>query len=241
MKKIGIGLYGTNGHQVQGQLAANSHAELRAVAAVDTAKLPESLRGVRLYATLDEMLKDPGVELVSLCSPRRADQADEAIRCLKAGKHVYGEKPSAMTERDLDRIIETSGKTGKIYHEMAGTVVQQPYMKMRDVVKSGVLGTVVQVLVQKCYPWHDARPKDEDIDGGLALQVGVYAGRFVEHIACEKIKTLKIAETRLGDSRPDSDCRMAVSMIMELNNGGLASAVCNYLNPMQKKCWIDAG
>ena len=30
---------------------------------------------------------------------------------------------------------------------------------------------------------------------------------------------------------------MAVSMIMRLENGGVASAVCNYLNPIQKRCW----
>ena len=75
------------------------------------------------------------------------------------------------------------------------------------------------------------------MDGGLSLQVGVYATRFVEHIACVRIEALEIVETRLGNPLPDSNCRMAVSMLMRLENGGVASAVCNYLNPFPGHLW----
>jgi predicted dehydrogenase len=156
---------------------------------------------------------------------------------MEAGKHVYGEKPSAMTEADLDAIMATSRKTGMQYREMAATFVSQPYKEMRRLIQSGAIGTVVQVLSQKCYPWHARRPADEGVDGGLALQVGVYSTRFVEHVACVRIASIEMIETRLGNPDPDSQCRIAVSMIMRLENGGVASAVCNYLNPIQKLCW----
>ena len=183
------------------------------------------------------MLRDGDVDVVSLCSPRRADQARDAIRCLEAGKHVYAEKPSAMTEPDLDAIIEAMRRTGRQYREMAGTCLEQPYRDMRRLVRSGTIGTVVQVLSQKSYPWHEHRPADEAMDGGLILQVGVYATRFVEHVAGERIAGIDAVETRLGNPNPSSACRMAVSMLMRLRNGGVASAVCNYLNPIGHVCW----
>ena len=235
MRKMRVGLYGCNGHQVHDLLVNHPLAELTAAAAFPHDRIPSGLKP-REYSTLDRLLSDKDVQLVSLCSPRRADQARDAIRCLEAGKHVYAEKPSALNETDLDAILTTSRRTGLQYREMAGVLVTQPYKEMRRVIRSGAIGAVVQVLSQKCYPWADWRPGDEDVDGGLSLQVGVYSTRFIEHIACVRIASIELVETRLGNPVAGSECRMAVSMLMRLENGGVASAVCNYLNPIRHLC-----
>jgi len=237
--KIGIGIYGSNGHQIQNLLINHRRAELVATAAFDPAKLPESLRkrsDIRHYETLDELLRDEQVEFVSLCSPRRRDQAKQAIRCLEAGKHVYAEKPCAMTEKELDAIIATSRRTGMQFHEMAGTAFTQPYLQMRRLVQAGTIGTVVQVLAQKSYPYHDRRPQDEDVDAGLTMQAGVHALRFVEHVACVQVKSIEAMETSLSNPKPGG-LRMAVSMMMRLENGGVASVIANYLNPPTFGSW----
>lgn len=237
MKKLGIGLYGTNGHQIEKLLAAHPRARLVAVAAFGGRPIPDECGEVARYATLEELLADERVELVSLCSPRRADQAADAVKCLLAGRHVYGEKPSALREEDLDRIIATVAQTGFRYHEMGGFALEQPYLAMRDCIRSGTIGEVVQVFIQKSYPWADWRPKDEGIDGGLATQVGIYPLRFIEQVAGVKVTSVEIRETRLGNDHSGSDCRRAVSMLMTLENGGVASAICNYLNPSGHIAW----
>ncbi|MDI7275203.1 MAG: Gfo/Idh/MocA family oxidoreductase [Anaerolineae bacterium] len=231
--KIGVGLYGTNGHQVQGKLDGHAHARLVATAAFDRAQLTPSQQqdpDIRHYDTLEELLQDERVQLVSLCSPVRREQARQAIRCLEAGRHVYAEKPCAMTEADLDAILSAARRTGCRFHEMAGTAFEQPYLAMRALVQAGTVGTVIQVLAQKSYPYHDRRPQDEDVDGGLLMQVGVHALRFVEHVAGVRVATIEAMETRLGNPRPGG-LRMAACMMMRLENGGLASAIANYLNP----------
>jgi predicted dehydrogenase len=237
MKKLGIGLYGTNGHQIEKLLAAHRRARLVAVAAFGDRPLPAECGVVARYETLDELLADDQVEMVSLCSPRRADQAGDAVKCLLAGRHVYGEKPSALREEDLDRIIATVEQTGFRYHEMGGVALEQPYLAMRDCIRSGAIGEVVQVFIQKSYPWADWRPKDQAIDGGLAKQVGIYPLRFIEQVAGLKATSVEIRETRLGNNHAGSDCRRAVSMLMTLENGGVASAICNYLNPAGHIIW----
>ena len=120
---------------------------------------------------------------------------------------------------------------------MGALELEQPYLAMRDCIRSGAIGEVVQVFVQKSYPWADWRPKDEAIDGGLATQVGIYPLRFIEQVAGLKATSVEIHETRLGNDDPDSDCRRAVSMLMTLENGGIASAICNYLNPSSHIIW----
>jgi len=203
MSPIRIGLYGTNGHQIQNALVEHPLGKCVATAAFDRARLPEPLQtgqGIRHYDTLDEMLADDEIDLVSLCSPRRRDQAQEAIRSLEAGKHVYAEKPAAMTEADLNAVIATAHRTGKAFHEMwTGSAMTQPYITMRHIIQAGTIGTVVQVLAQKSYPMHDRRPQDEDVDGGLILQVGVHALRFVEFIAGTKVDDIWAIQTQLGN------------------------------------------
>jgi predicted dehydrogenase len=101
---------------------------------------------------------------------------------------------------------------------------------MREIVQTGILGSIVQVLAQKSYPYHGRRPQDEDVDGGLLLQVGVHAMRFIEHVALEKVADIYAVETQKGNPHP-GNLRMATSMMMRLVNGGVASIICNYLNP----------
>jgi predicted dehydrogenase len=237
--RIRIGLYGVNGHQVQGRGDSLRQGEIVALAGFPEDAVPAGLRerGVRRYAGLEELLEDPGVDLVSLCSPRRDEQARDAVRCLEAGRHVYAEKPSATTERDLDAILDAAARTGRRYHEMAGTVVEQPYREMRRLVRSGAVGEVVQVWSQKSYPWRDSRPQDEGIDGGLLLQAGVYNLRFTEHIAGVRVRSIEARESLLGNHVPGGSCRRAVSLVMELENRGVAGGIVNYLSPAPPVLW----
>ncbi|MBA4386670.1 MAG: hypothetical protein C0404_01745 [Verrucomicrobia bacterium] len=236
MKKIKVGCFGTRAHQIHEQLVNNQYAELAAVAAFDK-KIPKGCDNVRVYETLDQLLADKEVDLVSFCSPVRAEQAGQAVKAMKAGKHVYAEKPCAMKEDELDAIIRTSKETGKQFHEMAGVAFHQPYFALRETVKAGTLGEVIQVIGQKCYPWTERRASDENVDGGLGMQVAIYLTRFVEHVACARIKSIEMNETKLGNPVAGHNCRMAVSIQMTLQNGGLAAGIANYLNPMGGKLW----
>jgi predicted dehydrogenase len=228
LKTIGVGLYGSNGHQLKAEkLAGSSQARLVAVAAVRQSALAES---VRRYTTLDELIADPDVQLISLCSPRRADQARDAIRCLEAGKHVYAEKPSALTEGELDQILAAAERAGKEFHEMAGTAFAPNYAAMRRLVHAGAVGEVIQVFVQKSYRYGTMRPQDEAIDGGLFLQAGIHAARMIEHVAGVRIKTITGWETNFGSSEK-GDGKIAGAAQIGLENGGIATIIINYLNP----------
>ena len=238
--KFNIGIYGSNGHQIQGLLENSQKAQLTASSAFDADLLSKKLRqsqNIKHYGTLDEMLLDPNIDIVSLCSPVRADQADDAVKCMQNGKHVYAEKPCALRESDLDKIIKTSEETGKKFHEMAGTTFEQPYLAMRRIVQSGAIGTVIQVVAQKSYPYFEARPQDERIDGGLFCQAGVHAARFIEHTAGTRIKDIYSLETSLGNPKTSGDLKMASCCMMTLENGGVAAFVANYLNPLSFGSW----
>lgn len=223
---LGVGLYGDNGHQVHHLLFTCPRARLIGVSAF----MGETPAEGKVYETLEEMLSDRAVDLISLCSPLRSEQADHAIACMKAGKHVYAEKPCALNEEDLDRILTTSRETGMIFREMAGTAFEEPYSSMREIVVSGKIGEIVQVLFQKSYPYHPKRPQDERVDGGLLLQAGIHGLRLIEHTAGVRITDIKALETQYGNPETTGGLRMAASVMMTLDNGGIAAGIMNYLN-----------
>lgn len=231
---LGVALYGKNGHQIQSLLEKHPEARVVAIAEMTRDSLPQGLRNsaeIREYPTLEGLLGDSRVDIVSFCSPRRSEQAQQCIAALRAGKHVYAEKPCALTEDDMDAILLAAKQGNRIFHEMAGTAFEHPYLAMRQIMAAGTLGTVVQVFAQKSYPWHAARPCDEDVDGGLTTQAGVHAVRMIEHVAGVRVASVQAMQTTLGDPAGGLGLRMAAAMLLELENGGVASVIANYLNP----------
>ncbi|OJW85232.1 MAG: dehydrogenase [Bacteroidetes bacterium 46-16] len=55
---------------------------------------------------LNEILDDPDIDTVFITT-RHAQHADMSIEALKAAKHVFVEKPLALTHEELDAIIDT--------------------------------------------------------------------------------------------------------------------------------------
>jgi predicted dehydrogenase len=237
---IALGLWGGNGHQIHGQLAAFPRLRMVAFGGFD-GETGLALRRDFPHASpcesFADLLKVPGLELVSLCSPLRSGQADQAIAALEAGIHVYAEKPCATTEADFDRLLAAVGRSSATFHEMAGTVCEQPFWAMRQLVLGGAIGEVIQVLAQKSYPYHPGRPLREEVDGGLIAQNGVHALRLVEHITGVAAITIEARHTRLGEVREASDLKMACALLGGLGNGGIFSVIANYLNPRGFGAW----
>jgi len=71
------------------------------------------LSGVDKYPVLDDLLADPKIDLVDICLPP-ALHADAAIKALRAGKHVFCEKPMALTAADTRRMVAAANKAGKV-------------------------------------------------------------------------------------------------------------------------------
>ena len=60
-------------------------------------------RGIHAYASLEELLGDPAVEMVTIAVPN--DQHKPlALKALAAGKHVICEKPVTLSSADLQEM-----------------------------------------------------------------------------------------------------------------------------------------
>ncbi len=81
-----------------------------AVCEIDAARLEaarQDFPGIATYSRMDEMLRNPDLDLVVLITPHNL-HAEQAIQCLSAGKHVICEKPFAITTEECDAMIAKS-------------------------------------------------------------------------------------------------------------------------------------
>src|SRR5262249_4769980 len=65
---------------------------------------------VKVYRAIEELLADPAVDLVDLCTPTPV-HPEQTVAALKAGKHVLCEKPLARTSaaaRSILKVAEAS-------------------------------------------------------------------------------------------------------------------------------------
>lgn len=231
---LGIGLYGINGHQIEGRLAEYPGINLAAVAAFPESRLSAVPSTVARCAGLSGLIAHPAVDLIVLCSPRRADQADDAIACLEGGKHVLAEKPCALEVTDLDRILEAAGRTGRIFHEMAASAFLQPFASLFALVRQGVIGPVRQIHAQKSYPLFDQRPDDPAIDGGMFLQAGIHAARWIDHGLDREIFGGVARQVRNREGRV-----VAASALLDLGSAVAGTLTVNYLNAGADDRWGD--
>ena len=67
--------------------------------------------GCTAYHKLNDLLADPAVDVVTICTPSGA-HADPAVAAAKAGKHVIVEKPLEVTLKRCDRIIQACEAAG---------------------------------------------------------------------------------------------------------------------------------
>ena len=61
---------------------------------------------------VEDVLQDNEVDLV-LITTRHNLHANMTVKCLEAGKHVFVEKPLALSKEELDKVIEAQQKSGK--------------------------------------------------------------------------------------------------------------------------------
>ena len=70
--------------------------------------------GIYAYASLDEVIADPRVDLCTVAIPNDAHH-DTVIRLLEGGKNVICEKPVALSSQELSEMIAAAERSGKLF------------------------------------------------------------------------------------------------------------------------------
>src|SRR5688572_6018644 len=106
MSKFGVGIVGMGwvaGEHMRAW-SKNPHAEVVGVVSRTRAgaehKVAEVGIPARIYDSYEEMLADPEVQIITICSPNDV-HVEQAVAAAQAGKHICLEKPVALDVEGL--------------------------------------------------------------------------------------------------------------------------------------------
>jgi predicted dehydrogenase len=100
--------------------------------------------GVTFGQSLEEVLADPGIDAVILCTPHSL-HTGQVLAAAQARKHVFCEKPLALTRADAERSVTACREAGVVLGVGHERRFEPAMAEANRLVKSGELGTIMHV------------------------------------------------------------------------------------------------
>ncbi|MGB9675649.1 MAG: Gfo/Idh/MocA family protein [Candidatus Bathyarchaeales archaeon] len=156
MKKVGVavigtGFWGRNHARVYKELA---ETELLAVCDINSerAKAIAKQFGVKPYTKTERMLKKEEIEAVSICT-WSTSLAKEAMKAIKAGKHVLIEKPMATNVKQAKKLLEAAEKEN--LHITVGFLMRfiPGIQHIKKAIKEKTIGELVCATAKRVSEW----------------------------------------------------------------------------------------
>ena len=144
MINLGIIGYGYWGPNLVRNFAETTGASVRAVADLDPRKLELVQRrypSVKVSGDFMELLRDPAIHAVAIATPV-SSHFELAMAALKAGKHVWLEKPMTETSLQARKLIEEAEKRKLVLLVDHTFIYTGAVRKMQEIVASGDLGKI---------------------------------------------------------------------------------------------------
>jgi predicted dehydrogenase len=179
--KIGIiGCGNIVGQYIQHSAQFTHILQIVAVADMDAAKAKEAaekLGNPALAVPVDQLLADPEIELVINLTPPKAHFI-VAERVLTAGKHVYNEKPLAITREEAQSLMALAESTGLRIGCAPDTFLGAGIQTALSVINQGLIGVPVAAFAQMAghgmESWHPNPEFFYQFGGGPMFDIGPY-------------------------------------------------------------------
>lgn len=175
-KKVAVVGYGGMGGWHVRNILASDVAELAGI--WDISKQRRELaaeKELHVYASLEDVLSDKSVDIITIATPNDHHMSI-AIQAMEAGKNVICEKPVCMNSSELEKIIEASERTGKLFTVHQNRRWDCDYLMMKQVYASGELGEVfgVESRIQGSRGIPGDWRGHKEYGGGMILDWGVH-------------------------------------------------------------------
>lgn len=180
MKQVRIGIVGLTGRGKLAGLWHDPNGNSVVVAGMDSSDeavemfKKEIKPDASTTKNYDEFLGMDGVDAVAVMSPDFTHE-EYVIKAFEAGKHVFCEKPMAITTEGCDRMLRAWKASGKYFMIGFNMRYMNVFRVMKDIVDSGIIGHIrlvwVRHFVSKGGDWyyHDWHASSKN-STGLLLQ-----------------------------------------------------------------------
>ena len=186
------------------------------------------------YPTLESVLNDPRVDAVCL-GGSFGERGGEAIAALRAGKHVYADKPVCTSLTEIDEIEALASAK----HLKVGCYLtlrfSQGIRNLREMIADGTLGEIGCINMTAQHPLqYGSRPMwyfAPGQHGGTINDIAIHGVDLVRFITGMGIKNVTAARTWNHFATEEPDFRDCGQFMAELDNGAGFMADVSYAAP----------
>ena len=189
------------------------------------------------YPTLESVLEDPNVDAISL-GGAYGERGAQAIAALKAGKHVYGDKPICTTLEELEQIERLAREKNLKVGCYLSMRFSNGMKTIREMIMSGGIGEVGAIDMTAQHPLnYGSRPMwyfEKGMHGGTINDIAIHGVDIVRFLTGLGIKNVTAARTWNHFATQEPDFKDCGQFMAELENGAGLMMDVSYAAP--KSC-----
>lgn len=186
------------------------------------------------YPTLQSVLDDDRVDAVCL-GGAFGERGAEAIAALRAGKHVYTDKPVCTSLAEIDEIERLSKEKNLCVGCYLTLRFSAGIRNLREMVRDGVLGEIGCINMTAQHPLqYGSRPMwyfAPGMHGGTINDIAIHGVDLVRFITGMGIKNVTAARTWNHFAKAEPDFEDCGQFMAELDNGAGFTADVSYAAP----------
>lgn len=174
------------------------------------------------------------VDAVWICTPPDTHR-DITVACLTAGKHVFCEKPMALSLEEADQMIEVAEKANRLL-AIGYCLRFSPWAKKcKELVESGELGDITMVWITRM---SDIPPtdwlRDQEKSGGMLTEQTTHNLDWMRYLVGDVAEVTGMAKTAL----PNVTIRDNVVASVRFVNGAIGQVMASWSSSTN---WIESG
>lgn len=185
--------------------------------------------GGRGLTSYEEMLADPQVDVVYIGTPN-AQHPEQAVAAARAGKHVFCDKPLAMSVEASQEVIDAAAQAGVRLGVNFQTRHHEAILRAREALQAGAIGKVLIVQIEVSpgiLPLGSWRA-DRTLAGlGAINNIGVHAYDLLRHMLDTEITEV----VALTDVDASTELETTAVALLRLADGTLAYVNANQTVP----------
>lgn len=252
MKKIGIAIVGwgfmgrMHSHALRSLPLfypnAGFEAEIRCVCSRRLEMAREGARDLgcaRFTDNYRDILTMEDIDVVSICTPNAA-HAEMAAAFMRAGKHIYIDKPLAVTAEDAELIARTATETGVFTRVAFNNRFYPATLRAKELINEGKIGEILTLNARYLHSGSIAKDKPigwkQSAQGGVILDLGshvldllTWLCGYPESIFCATRTLYSERPTKTGETERDLSEDHAI-MTIKMPSGALGFVECGKIS-----------
>ena len=197
-------------------------------------------KGLKAYDNLDKFLASKEFDLV-LVSTANNYHCEMACRALEAGYNVICEKPVAMSSEQLQKMIDASEKSGKLFTVHHNRRWDRDFVMIKKAIEDGCVGKPFMIESRihsgngsgMMYGWRGM----DDHGGGMLLDWGIHMLDQLLYMIKEPIKTVSANVFSLWSEEVDDYSKVVITF----ESGLIVQMEVSTYNPIELPRWIVYG